>query len=171
MSENSKEQIVQSLSAAQKAEQDGYHFYLMAATSVADPKGKEVFETLAKEELDHLQFLRAQAESLQKTGKIDTQVQLGPRRDLDQTHPIYSEQIRGRLHEAHFEMSALSIGIQLEMSSQKYYREQAQAASDKEVQAFLLHLADWESSHYHALLKQQESLQQEYWQAGGFSPF
>lgn len=32
-------------------------------------------------------------------------------------------------------------------------------------------LAEWESGHYEALTRQQEELKEDYWSAGGFSPF
>jgi rubrerythrin len=68
-------------------------------------------------------------------------------------------------------MSALSIGIQLELSSEQFYRQEAEAAEDPAVVKFFTELAEWESGHYHALLKQQESLKEEYWSKGGFAPF
>jgi hypothetical protein len=39
------------------------------------------------------------------------------------------------------------------------------------VKAFLESLAEWESTHYHALLRQQESLRELYWAESGFAPF
>jgi hypothetical protein len=32
-------------------------------------------------------------------------------------------------------------------------------------------LAEWESTHYHALLEQQETLKEDYWRHNGFAPF
>ena len=68
-------------------------------------------------------------------------------------------------------MSALSIGIQLEAGAMAYYREAARQSDDPAVRAFFDELADWETGHYHALLRQQEGLKEDYWAAGGFSAF
>jgi rubrerythrin len=165
------QRVTDGLQHAIRTETDGYHFYTMAANAVQDPKGKEVFDRLAQDELSHLRFLNHQYRSFLDKGKPDEQAQLGPRTEWAGDNPIFSEKIHKRLDEAHFEMSALSIGIQLELSSQQFYRAEAEAAEDPAVKKFYTELAEWESGHYHALLKQQESLKEEYWTKGGFAPF
>jgi len=154
-----------------KAERDGAHFYMMAARTCEDPQGKETFERLAAEEVDHQRFLQAHYRSLQQTGKVDSSQKLGRPDALEGESPIFSPAIKGRIAEAHFEMSALSIGIQLEQSSMTYYRQAAQQAEDPEVKDLFEVLADWEAGHYQALLRQQDLLRDDYWSAGGFSPF
>jgi len=161
----------EALMRAIKAEGDGHHFYIMAAKSSQDAKGREVFERLAEEELDHQRFLSVHYRSLLETGRIDSAARLGPRADLSGESPIFSEEIRGRLAEAHFEMSALSIGIQLELAAMGYYRDAAVKSDGPEVKRLFEELADWEAGHYRALLRQQEALRDDYWSGSGFSPF
>lgn len=168
---DSDKALLEGLFQAIKAEVEGQHFYLMAARSSEDPKGREIFELLASEELDHQRFLKSQYQSLLETGRVDPDVKLGPRAPLSDESPIFSAEIKGRAKEAHFEMSALSIGIQLELSAMSFYREAARAAEDPAVKAFYEELAEWEDGHYRALLRQQEALREDYWSAGGFSPF
>jgi rubrerythrin len=164
-------QLAEVILRAIQTEADGYQFYSLAARNVSDPKGKDVFETLAQEELGHGRFLQAQREALQKTGQVDESIKLGPRAPLEGPNPIFSNDIKGRLKTAQFEMSALSIGLQLELSSEENYRKQAERVSDPKVRAFFLELAAWESGHYQALLKQQETLKDDFWAQGGFAPF
>ena len=68
-------------------------------------------------------------------------------------------------------MSALAIGIQLELDAQKFYRELAGTTSEPVVKKFLLELADWEAGHYQALLRQQQELKEDYWTENGFAAF
>ena len=68
-------------------------------------------------------------------------------------------------------MTSLSIGIQLEQNSMTYYRTQAEKVDDPIMRNFYSKLAEWETGHYRALLKQQEELKEDFWSAGGFSPF
>ena len=166
-----KKELSEALIQAIKAERDGHSFYTMAAKGTDDPKGREIFETLALEELDHMNFLRAQYDAILKTGKPDTKIKLGPRAELDTISPIFSEKIKNRISEAHIEMSALSIGIQLELDATKFYEDQAQAASDPDIKSFFEELAQWENGHYRALLAQQEEFKADYWSQGGFAPF
>ncbi|MFC1888499.1 ferritin family protein [Thermodesulfobacteriota bacterium] len=169
--ESSGSSIADGLFKAIQAEGDGYHFYLMAAGSTDDPKGQKIFETLAGEELEHQRFLKAQYMSYLKTGGPDINVRLGQRANLYGESPIFSEALRDRVKDAHFEMSALSIGIQLELAASKFYKDQAEAASELAVKTFFLELAEWETGHYEVLLRQQEALKEDYWTDAGFSPF
>lgn len=163
--------VAKELEQAIKAEFDGHNFYLMAARSTQDPKGREIFEQLATEELGHLRFLDAQKRSYQSTGRADPKAVLGTPMDLSGESPIFSPQLKERIQDAHFEMSALSIGIQLEHNSEKHYREQSEKATDPEIKSFFARLAEWEAGHYHALLRQQEELKEDFWSEGGFAPW
>ncbi len=163
--------LADGLRKAIKAERDGHCFYSMVANTSVDPKAKEVFAQLAAEELDHMHFLTRHYECVLKTGKPDQSAKLGSRADVSGLSPIFSDGIKARIKEAHFEMSALSIGIQLEADAMKFYRSQAEAAVDQEVKQFYSELAEWESGHYQALLRQQEELKEDYWSASGFAAF
>jgi len=164
-------EITEGLLQAIQAERHGHSFYMMAAHSTSDPKGRKVFETLAAEEMDHMQFLKKQYDAILKTGKPDRSLSLGPRLDLSEGFPIFSDSIRSRIGDAHYEMSALSIGVQLEMDAMNFYKDQAAAAADPDIKKFLAELADWESGHYRALLRQQDELKEDYWSDAGFAPF
>ncbi len=163
--------VADGLLKAMQAEREGQHFYLMAAQTCQDPKGKEIFEQLAHEELEHAKFLKTQYRSVLDTGKPNTNLKLGKPVELTGPSPIFSDAIRKRLKDAHFEMTALSVGAQLELDAEKYYQERAAETGDLVIKTFYLELAEWEAGHYRALLDQQETLKEEYWSGSGFSPF
>lgn len=169
--EEKNKRLAQGLVEAIKAEKYGYSFYLMAANSTEDIKGKEVFEILAAEELDHAKFLQAHYESVMTTGKPSSSASLGRQADLSGMSPIFSDGLRQRIKEANFEMTSLSIGIQLEHEAMDYYRAQAEQTDDPEIRKMFLFLSDWEAGHYRALLRQHDMLKEDYWSAGGFAPF
>jgi rubrerythrin len=163
--------LAEGLLKAIQSERYGYSFYLMAANSTEDAKGKEVFEMLAREELDHERFLRSQYDSMLATGKPDQSAKLGRPVDLSGVSPIFSDDLKARINAANYEMTSLSVGMQLELDAMKYYRSQADAVDDPAFKGFYSELAEWESGHYQALLKQYEELRVDYWSAGGFAPF
>jgi len=163
--------ILEGLERAIEAEIEGYHFYTMAAEATSDPKGKEVFAALARDEQGHAEYLRRQYASLSSTGKVDAEASYQGMEPLSGPSPIFSDSIKARIGQAHFEMTALSIGIQLEADAQRFYKEQADLAEDPEVTRFYRDLARWEAGHYHALLSQQEALKEAYWAENRFSPF
>ena len=163
--------LADGLLKAIKAEREGHSFYQMAANCSEDSKAKEVFARLADEELDHMRFLMRQYESVLRSGQPTPSAQLGTSVDLSGPSPIFSDALKTRIQDAHFEMSALSIGIRLEMDAMQFYRSQAEAVDSPEARKFYTELAEWESGHYHALLRQQQELKEDYWSASGFSPF
>jgi len=171
MSNSPKQQMLHALVSAMQAEREGHYFYMMAAASTKDTKGKETFERLAAEELDHFELLRAQYKSLEETGKGDPSISTGPKPDPSATGSFFSKNLTDRIGGAHYEMTALSIAAQLEKSAEDFYKKSAQNSEDTEIKRFFLELADWEAGHYHAILAQQQDLQEDYWDAGGFAPF
>ncbi len=169
--ESASQKLTEGIHQAIKAEVDGYHFYMMAARSTEDEQGRSVLQSLAQDELEHVRFLKAQHAALLATGQPDESVKLGARAELKGSSPIFSSALLARAGEAHFEMSALSIGVQLELGAVQFYDAQAKAATDPKVRAFFEELADWERGHYQALLRQQETMKDDYWAGGGFTPF
>jgi rubrerythrin len=165
------QEIVDALKAAVQAEGDGYHFYMMAAASTRDPQGKEVFEVLAREEQDHARYLKAQYRALLETGKPDGGVRLGTRLDLTGPSPIFSPALHSRAGEAHYEMSALSIGMQLELGAATFYRDLAAKATTPQLKQVLNELSEWETGHFEALQRQQGALRDDYYADGGFARF
>ena len=167
----SAQAMADGLRQAMLAEQEGHHFYQMAARATDDPQGRQVFERLAAEELDHFEFLKAQLGAVLTNGVPDATLELGRPAPLTGDNPIFSEALRARIGRAHYEMTALSVGAQLELAAERFYKQAAAAAEDAVVRGFYEELAAWEAGHYHALLAQQESLQEDYWTQSGFAPF
>ena len=163
--------VTEGLNKAIRAENEGHHFYKMAAMSTQDPKGKEVFQYLAEEEMEHFKFLKSQYRALIETGKGDATLKLGTRKEFSGNHPIFSEGIKNRIKSAHYEMTALSIGMQLELSAVNFYQGEADNAPDDVVKAFYKELATWEKGHLTMLQRQADSLRDDYWNEAGFSPF
>lgn len=163
--------MVRGLVQAMQAEREGHYFYRMAAASTEDPRGKEVFARLADDEIGHYNFLLAQHRSLAETGRVNAEVRLGEPPDLSGPSPIFSPRLRERIRDAHYEMTALAVGVQLERDAELHYKREAEAAADPAVRRFFLDLAAWEAGHYAALVAQQDELKESYWAESGFSPF
>ncbi len=169
-----KDRILEGLKQAIQGEGDGYNFYTMASMNTEDEKGREVFQTLAQEEKSHIAFLKGQYKSIKEQGKVDGALKLPKQHEFTGDHPIFSPELKSRIKDAHMEMSALSIGIQLELSAIKFYEgehDEAKRQNAPDVADFYQMLVDWEKGHYDALLGEQDNLKEDYWAAGGFAPF
>jgi len=169
--DENQSRVLHGLAKAMQAEREGHYFYKMAAGATEDSKGREVFTRLADEEIGHFEFLRAQHKSLTETGRVDAAARLGTPAELSGASPIFSQRLRERIKDAHYEMTALSVAAQLEQDAERHYRGEADAAADPAVKRFFLELADWEARHYAAIVAQQDELKEGYWAGSGFAPF
>jgi rubrerythrin len=164
------EDILAGLKTAIEAELTGQAFYKNAAKSTSDPMGKETFSRMAEEEMGHFRYLRHQYQSVLEKGDYDFSKKLDKRDHKHADSPIFSEEIKDRIKESHFEVSALSIGMKLEADAMNYYRSCAQKTQNEDVKLFFNELADWERDHYRAFAQQLEMLKEEYFAANDFVP-
>jgi len=67
-------------------------------------------------------------------------------------------------------VSALTIGMKLELDAVNYYTSCAKKAQEEEVKQFYKELAAWEQDHYLAFEKALEMLKEDYFQANNFVP-
>ena len=165
-----KQEILEGLKTAMEAELTGHAFYASAAQATSDAQGKETFERMAREEMGHFRYLQRQYAAVLKEGNYDFSEKPAEHADAPQPGPIFSAEIRRRIKDSHFEISALSIGIKLELEAMQFYREQAKKAHDPEAQQFFNGLADWEQGHYRAFKTELDALKEEYYSANQFVP-
>lgn len=165
-----KNDILQALKTALEAELTGHAFYRNAAENTVDPMGKKTFLRMAEEEMGHFNYLRRQYKAVMETGDYDFSTKLEEHNWEHAENPIFSEALKARIKESHFEVSALTIGMKLEMDAVRYYTTCAQEAEDPEAQHLYGALAEWEQDHYLAFKRQLEILKEEYFQANQFIP-
>jgi rubrerythrin len=172
MSMNKKQkEILEGLKTAMEAELTGHQFYKAAAKSTKDLKGREAFMKMAEEEMGHFNELRKQYKSVLGTGEYDFIKKLSRGRAKRSSGPIFSKDIKKRIRNSHFEVSALNIGMKLELDAMNFYRNCAKKATNPDAKAFYNDLAEWEQGHYHAFKNQLDMLKEEYFTANHFVPF
>jgi len=158
------------LEHAMLSERDGYQFYAMAAGAATDPGAASTFEHLAQEELQHFNALQRAYRSILETGTWDPDTAWDAPWTPETTERIFSEDFRRRIRGQHLEMAALSIGLLLEKEARQFYTRQAAETADEALAALFRELAQWEDGHYEMLLRQDESLREEYWAQNRFEP-
>ena len=167
------DQLLEVVKNAIRVENDGYQFYRVAEEKTKDPKGKEVFSSLANDETNHMQILKSLYQNIKEKGeyKFDEHKDMKHILETTSESPIFSKEFRERVQKAQFEMTALSIGILLEKNSIEFYKKAAKESEDKEVKILFDYLADWEGEHLRVLVQQQKFLQEDYWTEARFYPF
>ncbi len=170
MKKELKAELLEGLKDAMIAERSGIEFFMVAAAQTTDTQGREVFQQLAHEEGEHLAWLKRQYGHLLNDEPFEKLPTISVT-DLEGDHPIFSNDLRKRLKDAHFEMTALSVGQQLEQAAIDRYRKLAEEAGYGELRDFYLQLMAWEQSHAGAFARQAEDLREEYWSQNNFAPF
>jgi rubrerythrin len=159
------------LRKAYQIEVDGYTFYSMAAEKASKPVVQELFDKLARDEIQHKAYLQSVIGNYEAKGVAAFNL---PHRDPDLkafTGTIFTEEFKKQAHGADFELGVLSIGMTLETNAIQYFSGAAENTSENEVKEFYLFLADWEKEHLDALQKLYNGVRQDFWAEGGFAPF
>ena len=152
--------IQEALQKAIKGEIEGRELYRTAAERTSDGKAQEVFNLLADEEQNHLNSLVQMAKDYEEGKELQMPELSSPVSFEDAESPIFTREFKEKVSD--FDMSAISIGIKLELESEKFYRDTAGEASQKEVKELFSRLADWEHGHYDYLQKQQSFFENYY---------
>jgi rubrerythrin len=168
---STKDIILKGIKEAMMAERTGIEFYTTASRTTADPRGKEMFHLLAKEEERHFEYLQETYGQMLQGNEITTHIPPAANSVLSKSIPIFSDALRQRLNEAHFEMSALSVGLQLEQNAIKHYQSLADIADDPKVKKIFLELVQWEKNHAQGFINEMSSLKEDYWSRANFAPF
>ena len=163
-------EILKGLKTAMEAEIFGHNFYLNASRNTNDSQGRETLARMAEEELGHFNYLRTQYKSVMEKGDYTFSPNLVLAHRKQAGNPIFSDEIKKRVKDSHFEVSVLSIGMKLELEAVNFYRRCAQQASSEEARKFYNELAEWEEDHYRAFEQQLDQLKDDYFQANNFVP-
>lgn len=144
--------VVEIVSMAIEAERAGHKFYIRAAEMTSDPKGKQMFNRLANDELAHTYWLMTVRQSLVRTGSCEV-----CKGDIEKirvpiTDPAeYLFPVVGTTGEAskadQGELEAIQQGIETEKKAAAFYSEAADRVDDPDAKGLFRKLADWEDEH------------------------
>lgn len=152
--------LLKVLKEAIKVENDGYHFYHIAAQKTQDPKGKRVFSSLAQDELDHGSMLKGLHQAVKDKGefKLGRKMEVKRKPAALSKSPIFSPEFKKKIKEDHFALSALRVGQLLERNSIQFYSRNAKKSKHRELKSLFNYLVEWEKDHLKALVEQENYL-------------
>ena len=113
------------LLVAMQTELEGYEFYKMVASKTKDAPAREMFTSLANDELEHHRTLKEHYGKLIDRDRSTTRKLRTPKTGSKAKSPVFSREFLASRRKKHLEMSALSLGILLEQNSINFYREQS----------------------------------------------
>lgn len=156
------------LNQAIELEIEGQRFYLEAAERTSNPRGAEMFRSLADDEVIHERILRRQLEALGE-GKgwmpVLSMVEGLPEGvaevTSDLTAPLFpegEEVFQKAVRPDASDVDALLFGLQIENESFNLYRKLAQTTDDPNGKRMYEYLADAERGHFEQLMLNYEHL-------------
>jgi rubrerythrin len=159
---------IDAVKTAIMTEMQGYELYKGAAERTTDPQARRMFQLLATEEEGHSRMLHEQFQSL-----MQAQVFTAP--------PVVEEgegfealvadpQWRKSLRFGNMELSAVSIGANLEARAIAFYQKCAETTPDPEGRKVFEWLVGWEEDHLKWMQCLEDELKERYWSDQGFSP-
>lgn len=137
------------IDAAIQIEKDGLSFYSEAAEQIDDPKGKKMFQSLARDEAAHLKLFEDARRALLERGDwlSPKEVEaISPQRF--KRAPIFpaADEIK-QVEIPERQLAALRRGIQAEEDSIAFYTEQMSQVGDPDAQAMYVYLVEQEKGH------------------------
>jgi len=151
-------------------ERQGKNLYETARDKAEDDAVKAFFDSLAKDEQEHMAILETQFKSIMKSGKFAAG---GYETDGSAETPpdILDKNLKNKINAAGFEATAVTAAVGFEQKAVDLYGERAKTATDPEEKKLYQWLSTWEQTHLKKLLTLQEDLQQQIWDDNSFWPF
>ncbi len=142
-----------------KYEDNGLSTYLEFARKTENQIGKNMFIRLAMDEHQHRLYLEDQLVSLLNDGKWK-KIEI-PKSEMELIAPAIREKQKQTKGESGLsEIDALNTAIDFEKKSAEFFREQAESATEPDIKAFFLRLAEWEDAHFDLIQAELDAINQ-----------
>lgn len=150
-------------------EMRGQAFYSNVAEKSDNEAAKEFFQLMAKEEGEHIRFLKEQYSSYTKDEKFVAPKEIET--DDETVTRILTDKIKKEISAASFEASAISAAMDFETRAVKIYADRAKEATDPQEKKTYDMLAKWEVGHQKFLHEINEELRESIWYDNQFWAF
>ncbi len=150
-------------------ERKGHAFYSQVAKTTQSKVVKDIFETMAKEEVMHEKFLSETFKNIIKENPV-YQLELPKQEDVF-TPLILTEELKKEISASSYEAAAISAAIDMENNAIKVYAEFAEKASTEEEKKLFTWLSNWEKTHHQVLFDIDKELRESVWYDNQFWPF
>ncbi|MFB0545442.1 MAG: ferritin family protein [Anaerolineae bacterium] len=156
-----KNVALSALTQAIRLEKEGREFYLKAAEWTSDPKGQEMFRSLAEDEELHLKIVQRQYDALADEGKWVRLPEVEKVEPIDLDKPLFPkgrEALKEAIPEEASQDDALLFALGLENNSFELYRKAVQETEEPVGKEMYLFLANTERHHFDVLMANYEAL-------------
>jgi len=150
---------LEALDFALKFEREGKEFYEKAAKITDNPLGKEIFQTLAKEEVLHMKKIEEVYQNIEKEGGWDQRITaICDSKLLKTAFAEAMEKIDTEIKASTSDLDALKKAMEMEERGENLYKDLADKAVDPLEKRFYLTLSVEERSHFLVILDSYDYL-------------
>jgi rubrerythrin len=151
-------------------ERRGRAFYMKIAGQAENQAVREFFETMAAEEMQHIQILGEQLKSYAANQSF-TSMEVSATENKPLPELVLSFKVRQQIAKADFEAAAISAAMLMEERAVTLYGQRAEEATEANEKALYQWLSDWEKGHLAFLAKVDQELKESIWNDNQFWPF
>lgn len=151
-------------------ERRGQAFYTKVAEQASDPEVQEFFQTMAQEEVRHVEILESQFAAYVQNKKF-LPVSSQEREEASFATSVLTQDVRQKIAAAEFEAAAIAAAMLMEERAVALYSKRAEAAEDPSEETLYQWLADWERSHLSFLAQLDKQVREAIWNDNQFWPF
>ncbi len=144
-----------------QTELQGKAFYAKASSLTRDELGRHAFQSLMREEEQHLRLLKAQYGSLVSEGRwleLEQARTLEVGREVESIFPTDDQSLAALLPEEADDLRALEIALEFERKGYTTYRHNATEADNPEARRLYEFLAAQEQRHFEFIQRAHEYL-------------
>ena len=156
-----KDAAMVALQEALELEQRGQAFYTEAAERTVNETGKEMYRSLADDEVLHAKMIQRQIDALEQ-GEGWQAPDVAPEGEVDLDSPLFpegEEELAEAVQPDAGEREALLFALKIENDSFDLYQKQAKGATDPNARQMYEYLAAAERTHFNLLMTNYESLE------------
>lgn len=143
--------VIEALEIAIQMEKDSYDFFINAARKTRDPKGKAIFNQVARDEIEHQEKFETLLNSLKETGQwiASEEVKSVKKYKFVEESNIFTEgkAKHAKIRESTNDMEALKLAIDIEVDSIQFYKEKAEKIDDPKGKEIFNYVIQEEENH------------------------
>lgn len=142
------------INTAIKLENDGIKFYKDIASKTHNELTKKMFESLAEDEIKHIEWINSQAPDVKTSGEFNEKLYSRLKKIFAEPDSAIVDAARGTQDD----IKAIDIAIEMERSSQREYLYFSDETDDPDIEKLFAMLADIEGFHAELLQNSKEYL-------------
>lgn len=151
-------------------ERRGQAFYGKVASQAEDPDVKAFFETMAQEEVRHVEILESQFAAYVQNQQF---IPITPEEEANEpiAQLVLSQEVKDKIAAADFEAAAISAAMLMEEKAIALYSKRAENAQDPAEETLYQWLAGWERGHLSFLAQLDKEIKEAVWNDNQFWPY